>query len=555
MAIDLLKYMIWKNGTGGGGASHEKTVGPAPILSISDAKAKPAKSLIVGMEPIQDLHGYDGPWPAGGGKNKLDDSSYTQLIATSFANHTFTGTKTIGNTNSAFVRTYKNGSTVNTYDVTKSNLVAGQRVNFTIVFDSSFDSFDVGFKLSSVNNCAAQFANNFSDGTYTISFLVDVIPEVGTAGKFSYVQLESGLTASDFVPYSNECPISGRTGVTVERTGKNLLDASSVTHNAYNIGNIPNTLLPSTEYTFSINGVTGNRYKLYLAKSGAPLTAVVALNSDYIPSPSGSFSTFTTPEDMSEYQLLCLAGNINGAGNEPISDILPQCEIGASSTISPYEPYVGASYPVVFPDSVGTVYGGTVDVVSGVLTVTHGLHSFTGNEYWSFALASGHYRAYTNVVPIANYSGSPSTITDKILCCNLFPIVSWETIYNGELGCGQTGQYVGFGMDAIGISVESDWRDYLRNNTISLVYELATPQTYQLTPQQIQLLKGSNTLWSDADDLTLTYLAKKETQSLGNSAPLLFGGLNLGNALNDTNQETPQETVMDSADGDPNEEE
>ena len=37
-----------------------------------------------------------------------------------------------------------------------------------------------------------------------------------------------------------------------------------------------------------------------------------------------------------------------------------------------------------------------------------------------------------------------------------------------------------------------------------VVYELATPQTYQLTPQQIDLLLGTNHLWSDGE-ITVEY--------------------------------------------------
>ena len=33
------------------------------------AKAAPLKQLKVAFSPVQDLHGYDSPWPAGGGKN------------------------------------------------------------------------------------------------------------------------------------------------------------------------------------------------------------------------------------------------------------------------------------------------------------------------------------------------------------------------------------------------------------------------------------------------------------------------------------------------------
>jgi hypothetical protein len=43
-----------------------------------------------------------------------------------------------------------------------------------------------------------------------------------------------------------------------------------------------------------------------------------------------------------------------------------------------------------------------------------------------------------------------------------------------------------------------------RFNGVQLCYELATPQTYQLTPQQIDLLLGTNHLWSDGE-ITVEY--------------------------------------------------
>ena len=40
------------------------------IASFTDgADNVPVKDLTVAVEPVQDLHGYDNPWPAGGGKN------------------------------------------------------------------------------------------------------------------------------------------------------------------------------------------------------------------------------------------------------------------------------------------------------------------------------------------------------------------------------------------------------------------------------------------------------------------------------------------------------
>ena len=40
-----------------------------------------------------------------------------------------------------------------------------------------------------------------------------------------------------------------------------------------------------------------------------------------------------------------------------------------------------------------------------------------------------------------------------------------------------------------------------------VVYKLATPLTYQLSPQEVETLKGQNHVWSDAGDVDLTYVA------------------------------------------------
>ena len=40
---------------------------------------------------------------------------------------------------------------------------------------------------------------------------------------------------------------------------------------------------------------------------------------------------------------------------------------------------------------------------------------------------------------------------------------------------------------------------------MSVAYELATPTTLQLTPNAVNLLKGSNYITTDGDKITLTY--------------------------------------------------
>ena len=42
---------------------------------------------------------------------------------------------------------------------------------------------------------------------------------------------------------------------------------------------------------------------------------------------------------------------------------------------------------------------------------------------------------------------------------------------------------------------------------VQLVYELATPQTYQLAPTEVDMLLGENNVWADTGDSTVTYRA------------------------------------------------
>jgi len=55
------------------------------------------------------------------------------------------------------------------------------------------------------------------------------------------------------------------------------------------------------------------------------------------------------------------------------------------------------------------------------------------------------------------------------------------------------------------ITTKADATQWFADNPTQFVYELATPITYDLTPQQIALLRGDNNVWADTGDTTLTY--------------------------------------------------
>ena len=59
------------------------------VVSFEDGAELPAESVIAHIEPQQDLHGYDNPWPAGGGKN-LFNSNVPNIVNGYISTTTFT---------------------------------------------------------------------------------------------------------------------------------------------------------------------------------------------------------------------------------------------------------------------------------------------------------------------------------------------------------------------------------------------------------------------------------------------------------------------------------
>ena len=109
-------------------------------------------------------------------------------------------------------------------------------------------------------------------------------------------------------------------------------------------------------------------------------------------------------------------------------------------------------YNVDWSAQAGTVYGGTLDVVTGVLTV--------------------------DMVNIPSYNG--------------------ETI--NEPWLSSMDAYAAGTTPTIGAQV---------------VYTLATPLTYQLTPQEVSTLTGQNNVWSDSGDVSVTVVTPETLTNNG----------------------------------------
>ena len=167
---------------------------------------------------------------------------------------------------------------------------------------------------------------------------------------------------------------------------------------------------------------------------------------------------------------------------------------GANVVVSPTtDAQDGTTYPISWQAEAGTVYGGTLDVTTGLLTVTMakvnlGALDWTVSSAFGGCFASSIYgmRMNTAASICSNYksTNTMSAKLDKVI----------YTKNNGDTIYAKDSTYTSAASFKTAMS------------GVKLVYELATPQTYKLTPTQIALLEGVNNVWADTGDTTVAYL-------------------------------------------------
>ena len=263
---------------------------------------------------------------------------------------------------------------------------------------------------------------------------------------------------------TNLCPISGHSSVTAVRDGKNLLSPTLYTGVSYN----PTVGADWSNRSVSVNQFTANADKsVYTVTLGSwasrAMFVQVQPNTAYkLKATLSGEDCATTYGWLDENNLVLTKFNTTGATvaltpsltspnnakwfylliaprsrQQTLTFTEPQFEQSASA--SAYESFQGTSITV----SLGqTVYGGSVDLVSGVGTLT--------------------------MANIASYNG--------------------ETI--GEPWLSSMDKYVAGATPTTGAQV---------------VYTLATPITFQLTPTQLAMLERNNTIWADEGEISLTY--------------------------------------------------
>ena len=438
-------------------------------------------SLSTTITPTQDLHGYDRPWPGGGGKNLFGIDEYLTAAGATYTKNGDTYTITV---NSAL---YSNPFVFSDTDI-----------NVTLSLSSFANGTTTNVRIDILNSSNVVVGNLYADNvakTTTVSGS-KLRLNWSSAGSFtiSKPQLELGSTATSFAPYSNICPISGRTGLNVYRTGKNLFDPD-------NLDAV--TVISDNRWGHKYTAAGTYAIKAYATGSSAYLYARVQNADSTWQSPpkyvvggntaTPAIVTITAGQTLFVYDAFAHTKDVS---SELFNERKVQVAL-SSTQPDQYYPYEGNTYAVDWSTQAGTVYGGTVDVVTGLLTVDWRLITLTGasNETWNnYTSGIGGYYISNTADHVQEAYGDG--------WCNMFP--TSKSINTVGIIYGVNSKYIYvMGAKEYASSV-AEWRTWLASNPLQIVYELATPLTYQLTPQEVQMLLGENNVWSSSGPVSVT---------------------------------------------------
>ena len=144
-----------------------------------------------------------------------------------------------------------------------------------------------------------------------------------------------------------------------------------------------------------------------------------------------------------------------------------------------------------------TVYGGTLDMVTGQLVVDKAMVDMGSLTWLLNSSLNGKPAFYVRLNDAKTVSAS--SVADMTTSC--YSVISADNLY---LQKDNTGIIALNGQNYLQVrdtrySTASDYKSGITGQ--QLVYELATPLTYTLTPQQIKTLVGTNNVWASSGQI------------------------------------------------------
>ena len=485
-------------------------------LRFSAKRNQKAQNPSLTLLPIQDLHGYDHAWIGGMGKNLLRNSMTTGTNNQVTFTVNSDGTVALSGTASDIAQ--RTGA---------FTLKAGSYI-YTSGINESFTTYDTylysnGEVIARGNNASTP-PNAFTlSEDATVSLSIRVRSGVKTDGIVVKPMVRlSTVSDATFAPYENICPISGRTSSYLKGCGENLCNMADFTGFRAGVEVSGNTLTVATTSpsSYSAAYIGDNTHLVF--KAGTYYVKARCTSVDkfipyytrfafrgktsqvkaYIDLSIGDVSGVMTITEDCFFSIL-ITGSTADENSVSLENIIIS---KADAAFVPYQQSNDIAY------SFGqTVYGGKIDFTAGVLTVDYIGKTFDGTEEIS-KISTGA-NAFFRYVSDVDF---PNVVNNKYACSHFknAEVITSTTV----LGCyayyssGQQQSYIQFRTEDVGSTTATTFKAWLttqyNNGTPVQVYsKLRTPQTIQLTPQEINLLKGTNNVWSDGDTIELTYKA------------------------------------------------
>lgn len=297
----------------------------------------------------------------------------------------------------------------------------------------------------------------------------------------------------------NVRPITGWRRCNIVRTGKNFLPLPNV-----ELGKPGNRTI---SIPISIPLKPGE-YKLAFSKSGTPDLLFGA----------NFFKTGTTSEQVGNTNINTGMVTITKSPtslyiymrqadyDEDKTLVLTDIQLVLPDESNEYEAYTGQIYTINFPTPPGTVYGGTLDVVTGLLTVDRALVTLDGSQTISDngVMTYGGIQAIFTPSPAKKYADSSSHQNEGLMS-DKFSTNDPAPHAPSQMTGRATNEKIYMNMPS-NVTTAAEARTWFTNNPTQVSYLLATPVTYQLTPTEINTLIGENNIWADTGNISIEYL-------------------------------------------------
>ncbi len=315
---------------------------------------------------------------------------------------------------------------------------------------------------------------------------------------------------------SNIRPINGFNNAKLTRCGKNLLKNTASTYTTNGIAFTVNG-----DGTVTANGTSLARAQLRVGTVDLPAGSYIAsigFVSDvnvtgtafasykeggvtkYVDMSGVSERAFTLAEPTTVTYMIDIRTENITVSNKVF---YPMIRL-ASITDANYEPYQGDTYTTDFGQ---TIYGGTLDWNTGVLTVDRAMITLSGAENYTYenGWQSGCCVIYGSSLPGAVKIQGHTTVAELVCSHATANTTAKISSTVGIVGVGQSQDnlYISLGTQDKDSLVAYISAQYAAGTPVQVCYKLATPQIIQLTPQGIKAIKGINTLYSNAQELTV----------------------------------------------------